>query len=73
VEMSRHHEHEISEHPEIQWALDLLKPDPNYEPSISQKYGWDIVGVTVGLSTAYCKNLLLKRPIHSGKCFLITS
>lgn len=70
--MSRHHEHEISEHPEIQWALDLLKPDASHEPFVLQKYASEIVCMGSGLAIALMTNWFNRRPLHAGKCLPIT-
>ncbi|XP_012232911.1 uncharacterized protein ND-B14.5B [Linepithema humile] len=64
--MSRHHEHEISEHPEIQWALDLLKPDPSYEPFLLQKYASEIVCIGSCLAGVCLHRWFNRRPVFSG-------
>jgi len=65
--MSKHHTHEISEHPEVQWALELLKPDPNYKASILQEYAIEIVCVGSGFATACFKNFISRKPYYAGK------
>lgn len=70
--MSRHHEHEISDHPEIQWALDLLKPDPSQEPFVLQKYASEIICMGSGLATVCFQRWWNRRPILSGKYLFIT-
>ncbi|GAB1868616.1 NADH dehydrogenase [ubiquinone] 1 subunit C2 [Camponotus japonicus] len=64
--MSKHHTHEISEHPEVQWALELLKPDPNYKASILQEYAIEIVCVGSGFATACFKNFISRKPYYAG-------
>lgn len=64
----KHHSHEISDHPEIQWALELLKPDPNYEPSIMTKYSTEVIFVGIGFAIPSCKNMFNKKPFYAGKC-----
>lgn len=68
--MSKHHSHEISEHPEVQWALELLKPDPNYEPSILSKYSAEILLVGSGLAIACVTNVFGRRPYYASEYFL---
>ncbi|KAL6258335.1 hypothetical protein P5V15_010421 [Pogonomyrmex californicus] len=63
--MSKHHSHEISDHPEVQWALELLKPDPDYESSVAAKYGPDVACMTMGFSIPCLANHLSRRPFYS--------
>lgn len=65
--MSKHHTHEISEHPEVQWALDLLKPDPNYKLSVVQEYTTEAACMGSGFATACLRNAFLRRPFYAGK------
>lgn len=64
--MSKHHSHEISEHPEVQWALELLKPDPAYEPSILSKYSPEIVCTGSGFAIPSLANVLNNKPFYAG-------
>ncbi|KAL0125187.1 hypothetical protein PUN28_004373 [Cardiocondyla obscurior] len=64
--MSKHHSHEISDHPEVQWALDLLKPDPNYQPSVFTKYAAEVVCVGMGLLIPTAMNMYTQRPLRAG-------
>ncbi|XP_018314231.1 NADH dehydrogenase [ubiquinone] 1 subunit C2 [Mycetomoellerius zeteki] len=64
--MSKHHSHELSEHPEVQWALDLLKPDPNYEPSVLSKYSTEIVLMSIGFAMPSTSNIYNKKPFYAG-------
>lgn len=66
--MSKHHSHEISEHPEVQWALELLKPDPAYEPSILSKYSPEIVCTGSGFAIPSLANVLNNKPFYAGEC-----
>ena len=59
--MSKHHSHEISEHPEVQWALELLKPDPTYELSVLQRYASEILCVGSGFGIVALKNFFSPR------------
>lgn len=61
-------EPEYSENTDIQWALDLLKPDPNHELSILQKYASEVVCMGSGFAIACLRNNLNRRPIFAGKC-----
>ncbi|XP_012541228.1 uncharacterized protein LOC105839456 [Monomorium pharaonis] len=63
--MSKHHSHEISEHPEIQWALDLLKPDPNHEPNVLSKYSAEIICVTSGFAIPSLANAYIGKPFYA--------
>ncbi|XP_024890418.1 uncharacterized protein LOC112466529 [Temnothorax curvispinosus] len=67
--MSKHHSHEISEHPEVQWALDLLKPDPTYDPGVTQ-YTAEVVCMGFGFSVPSLNNYLNSRPFYAGECQL---
>ena len=71
--MSKHHSHEISEHPEIQWALDLLKPDPNHEPNVLSKYSAEIICVTSGFAIPSLANAYIGKPFYASECLLIFS
>ncbi|OXU20882.1 hypothetical protein TSAR_015233 [Trichomalopsis sarcophagae] len=55
-----------TENPDIQWALDLLTPDPNYQENfISKNYPWIVCPfITVG-GNAYV-TYLQGRPWYSG-------
>jgi len=64
--MSKHHSHEISEHPEVQWALELLKPDPTFEPSIMSKYAAETVCMGSGFAIPCLKNWFNRKPFHAG-------
>ncbi|XP_029678089.1 uncharacterized protein LOC115244535 [Formica exsecta] len=64
--MSKHHTHEISEHPEVQWALELLKPDPAYELSVMQKYCGEVICMGSGFSIACLTNWFNRRPYYAG-------
>ncbi|XP_011175694.2 NADH dehydrogenase [ubiquinone] 1 subunit C2 [Solenopsis invicta] len=64
--MSKHHSHEISEHPEIQWALELLKPDPNYQPSVLSKYSAEFICITSGFAIPTLTNLYNTKPFYAG-------
>lgn len=57
-----------SENSDIQWALDLLKPDPTYEPSVLQKYASEGIFMGGGFVTACLKNVYNQRPSLAGKC-----
>ncbi|XP_077255126.1 NADH dehydrogenase (ubiquinone) B14.5 B subunit [Temnothorax americanus] len=63
--MSKHHSHEISEHPEVQWALDLLKPDPTYDPGVT-KYTAEVVCMGFAFSVPSLNNFLNSRPFYAG-------
>lgn len=65
--MSKHHTHEISEHPEVQWALELLKPDPTYELSVMQKYCGEVICIGSGFSIACLTNWFNRRPYYAGE------
>jgi len=69
--MSKHHEYEISEHPEVQWALDLLKPDPNYDSGVLKRYISEIVCISLSVTSVSFGNVLLRMPFYSGKCIII--
>ncbi|XP_072745514.1 NADH dehydrogenase [ubiquinone] 1 subunit C2 [Anoplolepis gracilipes] len=71
--MSKHHTHEISDHPEVQWALDLLKPDPTYELSLPQKYATEVICMGTGFSTVCLKNWFNKRPYYAGIQFHVVA
>ncbi|XP_012060533.1 PREDICTED: NADH dehydrogenase [ubiquinone] 1 subunit C2 [Atta cephalotes] len=64
--MSKHHSHELSEHPEVQWALDLLKPDPTYEPSVLSKYSTEIVLMLSGFAMPSFSNIYNSKPFYAG-------
>lgn len=64
--MSKHHTHEISEHPEVQWALELLKPDPTYEPNILSKYSTELVFVIGGFALPSFMNVYNIKPFYAG-------
>jgi len=64
--MSKHHSHEISDHPEVQWALELLKPDPNYEPSVMTKYAAEVVCVGGAFAVPCITNVVYKKPFYAG-------
>ncbi|XP_047346126.1 NADH dehydrogenase [ubiquinone] 1 subunit C2 [Vespa velutina] len=56
----------MSTNPDIQWALDILTPDPDYRPSLWEKYGM-LVGTPIMLVGGACfRNSFLKRPLHAG-------
>lgn len=57
----------MSDNPEIKWALDLLKPDPNYELGFLQKYITEIGCMGTAASFACVRNWLNRRPFYSGK------
>ena len=71
--MSKHHSHELSEHPEVQWALDLLKPDPTYEHSVLSKYSTEIVLMLGGFAMPTFSNVYNNKPFYAGKCISISS
>ncbi|XP_011064841.1 PREDICTED: NADH dehydrogenase [ubiquinone] 1 subunit C2 [Acromyrmex echinatior] len=64
--MSKHHSHELSEHPEVQWALDLLKPDPTYEHSVLSKYSTEIVLMLGGFAMPTFSNVYNNKPFYAG-------
>lgn len=66
--MSKHHSHEISDHPEVQWALELLKPDPNYEPSIASKYASEVIFMGSAFAIPSLTNFFNKKPFYAGEC-----
>lgn len=56
----------MSNNPDIQWALDILTPDPDYKPSIWEKYGM-LVGMPLTFFGGAClRNSVLKRPFYAG-------
>ncbi|KAK2585969.1 hypothetical protein KPH14_010546 [Odynerus spinipes] len=56
----------MAENPDIQWALDILTPDPDYKPSQLVEYGL-IVGTPLSLFVASCwRNKSLRRPMLAG-------
>ncbi|KAI4504797.1 hypothetical protein M0802_000347 [Mischocyttarus mexicanus] len=56
----------MADNPDIQWALKILTPDPDYEPSLLEKYG-ALVGVPFSLFVGGClRNTALNRPAFSG-------
>lgn len=65
--MSKHHSHEISDHPEVQWALELLKPDPNYELSVMQKYAGEVVCMGSGFAIACLQNWFNRKPYYASE------
>lgn len=65
--MSKHHTHEISEHPEVQWALELLKPDPTYELSVTQKYAGEVICMGSGFAIVCLANWFRRRPFYAGE------
>ncbi|XP_058792351.1 NADH dehydrogenase [ubiquinone] 1 subunit C2 [Phymastichus coffea] len=51
---------------DIQWALDILTPDPNYEPNFFSKwFHWIVIPGTVVSGVAYV-NYFQRRPIYAG-------
>ncbi|XP_029159751.1 NADH dehydrogenase [ubiquinone] 1 subunit C2 [Nylanderia fulva] len=64
--MSQHHSHEIEDHPEVKWALELLKPDPNYKLSVMQEYAPEVVCVGSGFTTQCLYNYFQRRPFYAG-------
>lgn len=66
--MSKHHSHEISDHPEVQWALELLKPDPNHESAFLSKYSPEIILVSLGFAVPSLTNFYNKKPFYAGEC-----
>ncbi|XP_011883016.1 PREDICTED: NADH dehydrogenase [ubiquinone] 1 subunit C2 [Vollenhovia emeryi] len=64
--MSKHHTHEMSEHPEVQWALELLKPDPNNDPGVMSKYAPEAVCVSSGFAIPSLSNMFNNRPFYAG-------
>ncbi|XP_018352052.1 PREDICTED: NADH dehydrogenase [ubiquinone] 1 subunit C2 [Trachymyrmex septentrionalis] len=64
--MSKHHSHELSEHPEVQWALNLLKPDPMYEPSVLSKYSTEIMLMLSGFAMPSLSNVYNSKPFYTG-------
>jgi hypothetical protein len=71
MKMSKHHEYEISEHPEVQWALDLLRPDPNHDPGILKRYMSEIICVSLSVASVSAGNVILRMPFYAGKCIII--
>jgi len=71
--MNKHHSHELSEHPEVQWALDLLKPDPTYEPSVLSKYSTEIVLMLSGFAMPSFSNIYNSKPFYAGECISFSS
>ncbi|KYN02696.1 hypothetical protein ALC62_06496 [Cyphomyrmex costatus] len=63
--MNKHHSHELSEHPEVQWALELLKPDPTYEPSFLSKYSPEIIFILGGFAYPSLANVLSSKPFYA--------
>ncbi|XP_032671637.1 uncharacterized protein LOC116844340 [Odontomachus brunneus] len=57
---------QYSENPDIQWALNLLKPDPNYESSILQKYTSEILCIGCAFAAGCIRNVAISRPIFAG-------
>lgn len=62
----------MSDNPGIQWALELLAPDPNIKPTIVEKYTPDIIGIIFGSSVVSLKNWFARRPLSAGEYFLNT-
>jgi len=71
--MSKHHSHELSEHPEVQWALDLLKPDPTYQPSVMSKYATEAVFVLGGFALPSFANIYANKPFYASECLSVSS
>lgn len=63
--MNNHHSHEIEDHPEVKWALELLKPDPDHRLSVLQEYSPEIVCVGSGLATQCLYNWLQRKPYYA--------
>ncbi|XP_011148119.1 NADH dehydrogenase [ubiquinone] 1 subunit C2 [Harpegnathos saltator] len=57
---------QYSEDPNIQWALELLKPDPTYQPSIMQKYSAEFWSMSAGFTMASLRNCYYRRPFFAG-------
>lgn len=56
----------MADNPDIQWALNILTPDPDYEPSLYEKYG-AIVGVPLTFFGGACfRNKFLGKPPFAG-------
>ncbi|XP_015181952.1 PREDICTED: NADH dehydrogenase [ubiquinone] 1 subunit C2 [Polistes dominula] len=56
----------MADNPDIQWALKILTPDPDYEPSYYEKYG-PIVGIPLSFVGGACfRNRFLGKPAFSG-------
>lgn len=61
-------EQQYTDEIDIQWALDLLKPDPNYKLSFMQTYVAEGLFVGSGFAIGCLKNYVNKRPFLAGKC-----
>ncbi|EZA58886.1 hypothetical protein DMN91_010522 [Ooceraea biroi] len=64
--MSKHHEREISEHPEVQWALELLKPDPTYYAGPLKNYAAEMGCIGLGSAAVAASNHMLNLPLNAG-------
>lgn len=53
--------------PDIQWAIDLLTPDPNYEPNFISKWYHYIIIPPMAVGGVTYVNWFQRRPWYSGK------
>ncbi|XP_014477241.1 PREDICTED: NADH dehydrogenase [ubiquinone] 1 subunit C2 [Dinoponera quadriceps] len=59
-----------SENPDIEWALDLLRPESDtYEPNILRKYTGEFVFVGAGAGLGCFRNYVNRRPLYAGLQF----
>lgn len=65
--MTNYFEQQIKDHPEVAWALELLKPDPNYDPGVMKTYISETICIGLGLFCVSASNFLIRKPLYAGK------